>query len=55
MTLPADPPATVPAGTPGSVDNPFGTYLPAEVERSYTDFLPAVNVWFDPLFMVTLR
>jgi iron complex outermembrane recepter protein len=37
----------VPAGSPGAIDNPFGTYAPVTVKRNYTDFLPAVNVWFD--------
>jgi len=37
----------VPATTPGAIDNPFGTYMPITVKREYTDFLPAVNVWFD--------
>jgi iron complex outermembrane recepter protein len=37
----------VPAGTPGSIDNPFGVFLPVEVKRHYTDILPSVNVWFD--------
>ncbi len=32
---------------PGTVTNPFGTFQPIEVERSYTDFLPSVNLWFD--------
>jgi iron complex outermembrane recepter protein len=38
----------VPATTPGAVtDNAFGVYVPVEVKRSYTDILPAINVWFD--------
>ncbi|MDV3457135.1 TonB-dependent receptor [Sphingomonas sp. HF-S4] len=45
----------VPAGTPGAVDNPFGTFAPIEVRRNYTDFLPAVNVWFDLSPQMILR
>jgi len=38
----------VPANTPGAVtDNAFGVFVPVEVKRSYTDILPAINVWFD--------
>lgn len=37
----------VPASTPGAQTNAFGTYAPVLVKRSYTDILPAVNVWFD--------
>ena len=37
----------VPANTPGAQTNPFGTFAPVEVKRTYTDYLPAVNVWFD--------
>ncbi|WP_156818917.1 TonB-dependent receptor [Sphingomonas sp. Mn802worker] len=33
--------------TPGALSNDFGTYAPIEVKRSYTDILPAVNIWFD--------
>lgn len=33
--------------TPGAQTNAFGTFAPIVVRRSYTDFLPAVNVWFD--------
>ena len=46
----------VPASTPGAVtDNAFGVYLPIEVKRSYTDILPAVNVWFDLNPQLVLR
>lgn len=46
----------VPATTPGAVtDNAFGVYLPITVQRSYTDILPAVNVWFDLTPQVVLR
>ena len=38
----------VPATTPGAVTgNAFGVYQPVTVKRSYTDFLPALNVWVD--------
>lgn len=37
----------VPATTPGAQTNPFGTYAPVEVQRNYTDILPAINVWVD--------
>ena len=38
----------VPATTPGAVtNNAFGIYAPTTVKRSYTDFLPALNVWVD--------
>ena len=37
----------VPASTPGAQSNAFGTYAPVRVDRSYTDILPALNVWFD--------
>lgn len=38
----------VPASTPGAVTtNAFGIYAPITVKRSYTDILPALNVWFD--------
>ena len=34
--------------TPGAVlGNAFGTYAPLTVKRSYTDILPALNVWVD--------
>ena len=38
----------VPATTPGAVTgNAFGVYAPITVKRTYTDILPALNVWFD--------
>ena len=38
----------VPASTPGAVTgNAFGVFAPITVKRSYTDILPAINVWFD--------
>ncbi|HYZ47850.1 MAG TPA: TonB-dependent receptor [Sphingomonas sp.] len=45
----------VPANTPGAVDNPFGTYLPIVVKKSYTDFLPSVNLAFDVTPTVVVR
>ena len=46
----------VPATTPGAVtNNAFGVFLPVTVKRSYTDFLPAVNVWFDLNPQLVLR
>ncbi len=35
------------ATTPGAQTNAFGTYAPVLVKRTYTDILPALNVWFD--------
>jgi iron complex outermembrane receptor protein len=40
---------------PGAIDNPFGTYAPVTIRRSYTDFLPAVNVWVDLSPQMVLR
>jgi len=38
----------VPASTPGAVTtNAFGVYLPVQVKRSYTDFLPSANISVD--------
>ena len=38
----------VPDSTPGAVlGNAFGTYAPISVKHSYTDILPALNVWVD--------
>jgi iron complex outermembrane receptor protein len=35
----------VPASTPGAVTtNAFGVYVPVQVKRSYTDFLPSANL-----------
>ena len=46
----------VPATTPGAVTtNPFGVYAPITVKRSYTDILPALNVWFDLNPQLVLR
>lgn len=46
----------VPATTPGAVtDNAFGVFAPVTVKRSYTDILPAVNVWFDLNPQLVLR
>ena len=44
-----------PSGTPGAIDNPFGTFLPIEVDRSYTDVLPSLNLAFDLAPQVVLR
>ena len=41
--------------TPGAQSNPFGTFAPTRVKRHYTDFLPAVNVWFDLSSQAVLR
>jgi iron complex outermembrane receptor protein len=35
------------AGGPGSVDNPFGRYIPTSVEHDYTDVLPSLNIAYD--------
>ncbi|HKH29226.1 MAG TPA: TonB-dependent receptor [Sphingomicrobium sp.] len=40
---------------PGSISNPFGNFVPIEVKRSYTDFLPSANVSFDLTPQVVLR
>lgn len=40
---------------PGQVSNAFGDFLPVTEERSYTDFLPSVNVAFDLTDDVKLR
>ncbi|MGY4395629.1 iron complex outermembrane receptor protein [Sphingomonas sp. UYAg733] len=45
----------VPATTPGAVPNAFGTYLPVEVERGYTDFLPSANLSVDVTPNVVVR
>lgn len=45
----------VPLGSPGAIDNPFGVYRPIEVERSYTDILPSLNLSFDLSSRVVLR
>lgn len=46
----------VPASTPGAVTtNVFGIYAPITVKRSYTDILPALNVWFDLNPQLVLR
>ena len=46
----------VPATTPGAVtDNAFGVFAPITVRRSYTDILPAINVWFDLNPQMVLR
>jgi len=38
----------VPASTPGAVTtNAFGVYVPVEVKRNYTDFLPSANLSVD--------
>lgn len=38
----------VPASTPGAVtDNAFGVYVPVQVKRNYTDFLPSANLSVD--------
>ena len=34
-------------GGPGSISNAFGNFVPIEVKRHYTDFLPSANVSFD--------
>ncbi|WOF42248.1 TonB-dependent receptor [Sphingopyxis indica] len=45
----------VPPG-PGTVDdNAFGVYLPVTIDRSYTDFLPSVNLSYDLTDAVKLR
>ena len=45
----------LPANTPGLIANLFGAYLPVEVKRTYTDILPAINVWFDLNPQLVLR
>jgi iron complex outermembrane receptor protein len=32
---------------PGAISNAFGSYLPIEIKRRYTDFLPSANLSFD--------
>ena len=44
----------VPPG-PGTIDNPFGTFRPITVDRSYTDILPSINIAFDVTPQVILR
>ena len=45
----------IPAG-PGTVnDNVFGVYLPVQVDRAYTDWLPSFNVAFDVTPEVVVR
>ena len=34
-------------GAPGSISNAFGNFVPVEVKRHYTDFLPSANLSFD--------
>ncbi|QHL91932.1 TonB-dependent receptor [Sphingomonas changnyeongensis] len=45
----------VPANTPGAIANPFGTYLPVEINQSYTDILPSANLAFDVSPTVVVR
>ncbi len=45
----------VPATTPGAIANPFGTYLPIEVKRDYTDILPSANLAIDLSDKLILR
>jgi iron complex outermembrane receptor protein len=46
----------LPAGTPGAItDNPFGIFRPIEVERSYTDVLPSLNLAFNLTPELVLR
>lgn len=45
----------VPLDSPGAIDNPFGVYRPIEIERSYTDILPSLNLSFDLTPRVVLR
>lgn len=46
----------VPASTPGAVTtNAFGVYLPIQVERGYTDFLPSANLSIDVAPNVIVR
>ena len=46
----------VPASTPGAVTtNAFGIYLPIEVKRTYTDFLPSANLSIDVARNVVVR
>ena len=46
----------VPATTPGAVTtNAFGVYVPVQVKRSYTDFLPSANLSVDLAPTAVLR
>jgi iron complex outermembrane receptor protein len=46
----------VPASTPGAVTtNAFGVYVPVQVKRSYTDFLPSANIGVDVTPNIVLR
>jgi len=46
----------VPASTPGAVTtNAFGVYVPVEVKRNYTDFLPSANLSVDVAPNVIVR
>ena len=45
-------PGTAP---PGAIDNAFGPFVPIEVKKSYTDFLPSANLSFDLTPEVVLR
>ncbi len=40
---------------PDAIPNPFGAFLPIEVKRHYTDFLPSVNLSFDLSRQLVLR
>src|SRR5438045_1549987 len=43
------------AGGPGSIDNPFGRFIPTTAERNYTDTLPSLNVAYDVRKDVVVR
>ena len=43
------------AGGPGSIDNPFGRFIPTTAERNYTDTLPSLNLAYDVTKDVVVR
>ena len=43
------------ASGPGQITNAYGTFLPTTEKRSYTDFLPSVNMSFDLTDDLVLR
>jgi iron complex outermembrane receptor protein len=46
----------VPANTPGAITtNAFGVYVPVQVKRSYTDYLPSANISVDVTPNVVVR
>jgi iron complex outermembrane receptor protein len=43
------------AGGPGSINNPFGRYIPTTADRSYTDTLPSLSLAYDLKSDVVVR